>query len=127
MMLADLRAAEPGEITFCLVRAGAVRAIRLAMIDPLHLEARMESVPSSCLVGVDDAPSGDALTNDRHGLRLMLHDGGNGRAATLAHDYNAEAFSVLVFAPTPIYPRSAVIFWPDMAAKPRAIDLNDTA
>src|SRR5271157_2563434 len=91
MMLAKLRAAEPGEITFRLVRAGAIRAIRLAMIDPLHFETRVESVPSSCLVGVDDAPSGDPPANDRHGLGLMLHDGCHGPAATLAHHHDAEA------------------------------------
>jgi len=125
MMLADLRAAEPGEIALRLVRAGAIRAIGLAMIDPLHLEASMESVPSSCLVGVDDAPSGDAPANDRHGLGLMLHDGCHGRAATLAHHHDAKPLAVLVFAPTPIDPCGAMIFWPDMTAKPSAIDLND--
>src|ERR1019366_2931510 len=100
-------------------------AIRLAMIGSLHLEARMKIIPRPCLVGMDDAPSGNAPTNDWHGLGLMLHDGCHGRAATLTHDHNAEALAILVLAPTPIYPRGAVIFWPDMAAEPTAVDFND--
>jgi hypothetical protein len=30
-----------------------------------------------------------------------------------------------VFAPTPINARDSMIFWPDMAAKPTTVDLND--
>ena len=125
MMLADLRAPQPGDIAFRLVCAGAIRAIRLAMIDPLHLEARMKIIPSPCLVGVDDTPSGDAPANDRHGLGLMLHDGCHGRAATLAHHHDAEALAVLVFAPAPINASDPIIFRPNMAAEPTAVDFND--
>jgi hypothetical protein len=60
VMLANLRAPQPGDIAFGLVRAGAVLAVSLAMINPLHFKAGMKIIPSPCLVGVDDAPSGDA-------------------------------------------------------------------
>ena len=53
VMLADLRASQPRDIAFRLVRAGAVFAVSFAMIDPLHFKARMEIVPSARLVGVD--------------------------------------------------------------------------
>ena len=76
MVLADFGAAEPGEITFRPVRAGAIRTIRLAVIDPLHLERSMQIVPSPRLVRMDDAPTGDAPANDRDGLGLVFHDGG---------------------------------------------------
>ena len=125
MMLPDLRAPQPGEIALRVVCAGAIRAIRLAMIDSLHLEARMKIIPSPCLVGMDDAPSGDAPTNDWHGLGLMLHDGCHGRAATLTHDHNAEALAILVFAPTPINASNSIIFGPKMTAEPTAVDFND--
>jgi hypothetical protein len=125
LMLADLRAPEPGDIAFGLVRAGAIRAIRLAMIDPLHLEARMKIVPSPCLVGVDDASSGNASANDRNGLGLMFHDCRHGRTAPLTHHHDAAAFAVLVLASTPINASDSMIFRPNMAAKPTAIDLND--
>ena len=71
MMLAYLRAPKPGDIAFCLVCAGAIRAIRLAMIDPFHLEARMKIIPSPCLVGVDDASSGDASAKRRTSSRVI--------------------------------------------------------
>ena len=35
----------------------------------------MKIVPSSRLVGMDNTASGDATTNDRDGLVLMLHEG----------------------------------------------------
>jgi len=127
VMLPDLRAPQPRDIAFRLVRAGAICAIRLAMIDPLHLEARMKIIPSPCRVSVDNTPSGDAPANDRHGLGLMLHDGCHGRAGTLAHHHDAETLAVLMFAPTPIDASDSIIFWPNMAAEPTAVDFNDPA
>ena len=125
VMLADLRPPQPGEIALRLVCAGAIRAIRLTMIYPLHLEGRMKIIPSPCLVRVDNAPSGDAAADDRHGLGLMLHDGCHGLAATLAHRYDAEALAILVFAPAPINASDAMIFGPNIAAEPTTVDFND--
>jgi hypothetical protein len=127
MMLANLRAPEPRDIAFGLVRAGAIRAIRLTMIDSLHLEARVEVIPGSCFVGMDSAPSGNAPANDRDCLGLVFHDGRHGRAAPLADHHDATALAVLMFAPAPIDPRGAMIFRPDMATKPSTVDFNDPA
>src|SRR5271168_1777041 len=124
VMLADLRASQSGDIAFRLVRAGAVFVVSFAMIDPLHFKARMEIIPSSCLVGVDGAPSGDATTNDRDGLGLMFHHCRHGRAAPLAHHHDATALAALVLASTPIDASEPMIFRPDVAAKPPAIDFN---
>ena len=44
----------------------------------------MKVVPSSRLVGMDNAASGDATPNDRDSLGLMFHDCRHGRAAPLA-------------------------------------------
>src|SRR5271166_326726 len=99
-MLADLGAPQPGDIAFRLVRAGAILAIGFAMIDPLHFKAGMEFVPSSCLVGVHSAASGDATANDRNGLGLMFHHCRHGRAASLAHHHNTTALAALVLAST---------------------------
>ena len=41
VMLADLRASQPRDIAFRLVRAGAVFAVSFAMIDPFHVKGRM--------------------------------------------------------------------------------------
>ena len=127
VMLTNLRASQPRDIAFRLVRAGAVLAVSFAMIDPLHFKARMEIVPSSCLVGVDSAASGDATANDRDGLGLMFHHCRHGRAAPLAHHHNAAALAAFVLASAPINASDPMIFWPDVAAKPPAIDLNDPA
>ena len=127
VMLTNLRPSQPGDIAFRLVRAGAVLAVGFPMIDPLHFKARMKVVPSSRLVGMDNAASGDATTNDRDGLGLMLHDCRHGRAAALAHHHDATALAVLVLASTPIDASEPMIFWPDVAAKPPAIDFNDPA
>jgi len=127
VMLTNLRASQPGDIAFGLVRAGAIFAVGFPMIDPLHFKARMKIVPSSRLVGMDNAASGDATTNDRDGLGLMFHDCRHGRAAPLAHHHDATALAALVLASTPIDASEPMIFWPDVAAKPPAIDLNDPA
>jgi len=126
MVLANLRASQPRDIALRLVRAGAVLAVGFAMIDPLHFKARMEIVPSSRLVGVDGASSGDATTNDQDGLGLMFHHCRHRRAAPLTHHHDATALAAFVLASTPINASHPVIFWPDVAAKPPAIDLNDS-
>jgi hypothetical protein len=63
--------------------------------------------------------------NDRNGLSLVFHDCRHGRATPLAHHHDATALAVLVFAPAAINASDSMIFRPDMAAKPTAIDLND--
>ena len=67
VMLTNRRASQPGDITFGLVRAAAIFAVGFPMIHPLHFKGRMKIVPSSRLVGMDNAASGDATTNDRDG------------------------------------------------------------
>lgn len=127
VVLANLRASQPRDVALRLVRAGAVLAVGFAMIDPLHFKARMEIVPSSRLVGVDRASSSDTTTNDRDGLGLMFHHCRHGRAAPLTHHHDATALAAFVLASTPINASHPIIFWPDVAAKPSAIDLDDPA
>lgn len=127
VMPTNLRASQSRDIAFRLVGAGAVLAVGFAMIDPLHFKARMEIVPSSRLGGVDIAASGDATTNDRDGLGLMFHDCRHARATPLAHHHDAAALAVFVLASTPINASHPMLFWPDVAAKPPAIDLSHPA
>ena len=102
VMLTNLRASQPQDIAFCLVRAGAIFAVGFPMIDPLHFKGRMKIVPSSRLVGMDNAASGDATTNDRDDLGLMFHDCRLRSAAPLAHHHAAAPLAALVLASTPI-------------------------
>src|SRR5579883_2396769 len=122
VMLADFGAAEPGEIALRLVCAGAIRAIGLAVIDPLHLERGMKIVPSPRFVRMDGTPAGDAPPNDRDGLGLIFYHSCQGLAFPLPHHHDTAALAVLGFAPAD--PRGAMIFRPDMAAEPGAINLD---
>jgi hypothetical protein len=126
VMLANLRASQSGDIAFRLVGVGAIPAVSFAMIDPRHFKARVEIIPGSCLVGVDRAAFCDATARDRDCLGLMVHDRRHGRAASLAH-HDAAALAGFVLASTPITASEPVIFWPDVIAKPPAVDLNDPA
>jgi hypothetical protein len=45
MMVADLGAAHAAEKLFRPIRASAVEAVRLFVIDTLHLEARVQRIP----------------------------------------------------------------------------------
>jgi hypothetical protein len=110
VMLTNLRASQPGDIAFRLVRAGAILAIGFPMIDPLHFKARMKIVPGSRFVGMDNAGSGDATTNDWDSFGLMLHHCRHGRAAPLAHHHDATALAALVLASTPINASEPIIF-----------------
>ena len=131
VMLTNLRASQPGDIAFGLVSgAGAIFAVGFPMIDPLHFKGRMKIVPEALFMPRRHGQcvaSGDATTNDRDGLGLMFHDCRHGRAAPLAHHHDATALAALVLLPTPIDASEPMIFWPDVAAKPPAIDLNDPA
>ena len=53
VMLANLCASQSGDVAFRLVRAGAIPAIGVSMVDPLHFKGRMKIVPSSRLVGME--------------------------------------------------------------------------
>src|SRR5271156_1235984 len=57
----------------------------------------------------------------------LFHDCRHSRAAPLTHHHDATALAALGLASTPIDASEPMIFWPDVAAKPPAIDLNDTA
>jgi hypothetical protein len=46
------------------IRASAVEAVSLLMIDPLHFVVAMQGIPSSAFVGVDDGALGDARLDE---------------------------------------------------------------
>lgn len=45
VMMADLSATQAREIGLGVVRAGAVRAVSLLMVDPAHFEASVQRIP----------------------------------------------------------------------------------
>jgi hypothetical protein len=64
MVMADRDAAHAAEKAFGLVGAGAVQAVRLLVIDALHLVAAVQVVPCAGLVGVNDRAFGDAAADE---------------------------------------------------------------
>ena len=65
MVRPDFRATQAGEKAFRHVGAGIVRAIRLAVIDPLRIVPAVKLIPMSGIVGIDGAARGDALVQGR--------------------------------------------------------------
>jgi hypothetical protein len=52
MVNADLGAAQAAEIFHCLIGASAIEAVGFLMVDALHFEALMQSVPCAAFVRV---------------------------------------------------------------------------
>jgi hypothetical protein len=73
---------------------------------------------------MNNAVAGDASPDDRHRVHLPRRDDRHGRTAALAHHDDTAALSVLVPPPTPVDPLHPAVTRPDMAAKPRTVDLN---
>lgn len=111
VMHADLCAPDPREKAFRIVRAGALVAVGVFVVDPLHVEACVvERVPRVCLVGVDRAARPDAPFERRDGLRLVLDHERLSAAATLAHNDDHSPFAVPVLrqpAVAPVLRRAA--------------------
>ena len=60
VMVANFGAAHAAEKFLCPIRAGAVEAVRLFVIDPLHFELAVQAIPRCRFVGIDDGSLGDA-------------------------------------------------------------------
>jgi hypothetical protein len=53
MVMTGFATAQAGEIGFCPVGAGTVDAVALLVVDPVHGEAGMQSVPGGALIGME--------------------------------------------------------------------------
>src|SRR5437763_12618569 len=87
MVLAELRAAQPGEIAFRLIGASAIRAHELdTVIDPAHVVSRDQPIPSAAFVGMDHGAGSDPLTDHRNRLALARDNPRDHAPAALASD-----------------------------------------
>jgi hypothetical protein len=59
VVVADFSPAHTAEKFLCPIRASAVEAVCLLVIDPLHFETAVEVVPGAGLVGMNDGSLGD--------------------------------------------------------------------
>jgi hypothetical protein len=67
VVMAEFTSAQPGEIGFRAVGAGAVHAVALLMVDPLHGEAGVQLVPGGALVGMNRGALGNPMADCRRG------------------------------------------------------------
>ena len=65
VVMPEFTAAQPGEVGFGAIGAGAVDAVTVLVVDPLHGEAGMQRVPGRAFVGVNRSALGDAQTDCR--------------------------------------------------------------
>ena len=64
VMMADLGTAHTAEKFLCPIRASAVKAVCLFMIDTLHFEAAMKLIPIGRFVGADNGAFGNPLFDE---------------------------------------------------------------
>src|SRR5712671_5727208 len=95
-MVADLGTAHAAEKLFRPIRASAIEAVRLLMVDTLHFETAVQRIPRAAFVSMDDRARLDASLNEADSLTFRGEHGGDGIAAALAHDHNCLALAVLV-------------------------------
>ena len=96
VMVANLRAAQPGEIAFRHVGASAVEAVGFLVVDPGNLIILMQIVPRSGFIGLELRAMGDAGLDEGRSVAFSLEDGRNRIAVALADDNDALALAVLV-------------------------------
>src|SRR4051794_13115828 len=94
--MADFGAAHAAEKLFRPIRAGAVEAVRLLMVNALHFEAAVQRVPRAAFVGMHDRAGLDASLNEADGLTFRGEHGGDRVATALADDNHGLALAVLI-------------------------------
>ena len=124
VMVSEFAAPQPGEIGFRPVGAGAVDAVAVLMVDPLHGKAGMQHVPGRTFIGRNLGAFGKPQTDCRHTIRLGREHLRQRTAAALTHRHDNPAFARLVLGEPAINPISGQVLRPDMAAEIGAVDLG---
>jgi len=65
VVMAELATAQAGEAGLCPVGAGAVDAVAVLVVDPLHGEPGVQRVPGRALVGVHHGAGSDPQADER--------------------------------------------------------------
>jgi len=124
VVVPQLTAAQAGEVGLCPVGAGAVDAVAVLVVDPLHGEHGVKGVPGRALVGVHHGAVGDPVAEGRHGGLLAGENMRQRAAVALAHHHHGSAFARPVLRSPPVDPVGRPVLWPDMAAEIGAVDLS---
>ena len=68
VVMAKLAATQAGKVGLRAIRAGAVYAEAILMVDPLHRKAVVQRVPRGAFIGMHRGALGDAQPDRRHGV-----------------------------------------------------------
>src|SRR5262249_20053933 len=124
MVDADLRTAQSREKRLGGVRASAVLAVRLLMVDALGQIARVQGVPMRGFVGVNGSADFDPLAKGRKSFRLSSEHERKSLAAFLTGNDNNATFAGLIDGEATVNALLAAVCGSDMAAEIRAINRN---
>jgi hypothetical protein len=75
VMMANLRAAQPGEVRLRLIGARAIEAVGFLAINPSHFEILMEAIPRPGFIRMELRSMGDAGLDECPSMGLALEDG----------------------------------------------------
>jgi len=124
VMVPGFGAAEAAEILLSKVRARAVLAVGLAVIDPLHLESGMQGIPARRFVGMDDGALGDAGLDEAECRALGTEHGRDGMAVALADDDDGLALAGLIGGEAAVAAALGVIRGLAVAAEIGSVDFG---
>ncbi len=122
--MSELAATQTGEVGFSAVGAGAVDAVTVLVVDPLHGKAGVQRIPGRALIGMECGALGNPQTDSRHGVSLGREHLRQRAPAALAHGYDDLARARLVLGKPPVGPVGSQVLRPDVAAEISAVDLG---
>ena len=127
VVVADFAPTHAAEKFLCPVRASAIEAVGLLMVDPLHFVMAVQRIPVAGLVGVDDSALGDARLNELERLPFRAEDGGERVTVALADHDDRLALAVLVHGEAAIDAAGGEVGGLHIATEVARIDFRDLA
>ena len=122
MVNADFRSPHAREEGLGLIGASAVFAVRLGMVDAMHIVVGVQGVPAPRLIGVDGRAHWHKPPHRGDRVAFLPEDEGERPSGTLAHDDYDLPLAGLRFGGAPINTLLGFILGFDVAAEIGAVD-----
>src|ERR1700709_2297858 len=123
VVMSEFAATQSGEVGFGTIGAGAVDAIAVLVVDPLHSEAGMQRVPGRTFIGMNRGALGDPQSDGRDGVGLGSEHLRQRAPAALTHGNDSLALARLVLGQPAVNPVSGQVLRSDVATEVGAIGL----
>lgn len=124
MVRPHLGTAKSREKRLRLIGASAILAIRLRMVDALHLVAAVQGIPPGGLIRVYRAAQGHPATDDGHGLRLALEHACKRPAPAFPHGDDDLPLACLVHEQAAVFAVCLEVLRANMPAEIRPVDFH---